>query len=338
MTEEVTVVVVPRDRFSSVLACAQALLENTEIPFRFAILDLGYSARTLERLREQCRRVPTAIVSVGRTIPVQAFQHYLQEVGTRYVAWVDNDTFVTPGWLSALIDRAQQGARVVLPVTLEREGLDLDRRRIPLRNHISHAELRRVTVDGVPYVFDYKPYRRAAPEEIPAEAHTVDFFELHAFFAETALLRQLNWPAMVVREHIDLGLQLHDRGIEIWCEPRARVIFDNIHERPTLADLKFFWYRWDERLINQAHDLFEKRWGYRFYGEQFMKNWAFRRKVFSLCRFMGLPYRVADLTARGFNKLFRPKIPEHLSGDPLPQSERVLTARPSNTQGVPPTV
>jgi hypothetical protein len=327
MTEQVTVVVVPRDRFSSVHACAAELLKHTEEPFRLVFLDLGYSARTLNRLRAQCQGVPTAIVSPGRTIPMLAFRQCLTDIITPYVAWVDNDTFVTAGWMTALLDRARQGARVVLPVTLEREGLDPDRRNIPLRNHISHSELRRVAVEGVTYVFDYKPYRRAAPEEIPAEAHTVDFFELHAFFAETAVLRDLDWPAMVVREHIDLGLQLHRHGIDIWCEPRSRVIFDNIHERPTWGDLRFFRFRWDERLIDQSHDLFEQRWGYRFYGEQFMKNWAFRRKVFSLCRYVGLPHRVSDLAARGLNKLFRPKIPDRLAGDPLPRSERVLTPR-----------
>jgi len=45
---------------------------------------------------------------------------------------------------------------------------------------------------------------------------------------------------MVVREHIDIGMQLHRLGIDIWCEPKCRVLFDNIHERPALADLRFF--------------------------------------------------------------------------------------------------
>jgi hypothetical protein len=327
MAEQVTVVVVPRDRFSSVLDCTAALLKNTEPPFRLVFLDLGYPARTVRRLRDLCRGVTTEIVPSGRTIPLVAFKQYLPSITTPYVAWIDNDTYVTAGWLAALLERASRGARVLLPVTLEREGLDTDARCLPLRNHISHAELRRITVDGVTYVFDYKPYRRAAPEEVPSETHTVDFFELHAFFAETAVLRQLELPPMVVREHIDLGLQLHRFGIDIWCEPSARVIFDNIHERPTLGDLKFFFFRWNERLIDQAHDLFEQRWGYRFYGEQFMKNWAFRRKVFSVCRFVGLPQKLSDLAARVLNKLFRPPIPERLSKDPLPESERVLAPK-----------
>jgi hypothetical protein len=332
--EQLTVLVVPRDRFSSILQCIGELLKHTAIPFRLVFLDLGYAQKTLARLRAMTAGVPTEIVPCGRMIPMLAFKKVLPTITTRYLVWLDNDTFVTPGWITALLDRARQGARVILPVTLEREGLDTDSRKIPLRNHISHAELRRIRVDGVDYVFDYKPFRRAAPAELPPEAHTMDFFEFHAVFAETEVLQQLDIPAMVVREHIDLGMQLHTRGIDIWCEPRSQVIFDNIHERPTLGDLRFFFYRWKERFINDSHDLFAKRWGYRFYGEQFMKNWAFRRKVFSLCRFLGFPNQPADLTSRLCNKLLRPRIPEKLSGDPLPRSERILVPRTRETQPV----
>lgn len=326
--ESVSIVVVPRDRFSSVLECTRSILAHTDVPFRLSFLDLGYPAKTLRKLTELCRDVPTEIVPMGRTIPMSAFRAWLPSVTTPYVAWVDNDTFVTPGWLGALCRRALQGARVVLPVTLEREGLDTDRRRLPLRNHISHAELRSATVDGVTYVFDHKPFRRAAFAELPTEPHLVDFFELHAFFAETNVLRQLDLPPMVVREHIDMGLQLHRLGIGIWCEPRSQVIFDNIHERPDLSDLRFFFYRWQQRLIDEAHSLFKQRWGYRFYNEQFMSNWAYRRKVFSACRYAGLPPRLADLTSRVLNKLLRPKLPDHARRDPLPDSERMLAPLP----------
>ncbi len=153
----------------------------------------------------------------------------------------------------------------------------------------------------------------------------VDFFELHAFFAETAVLRQLDYPPMVVREHIDLGLQLHRLGIPIWGEPKSHVIFDNIHERPTRQDMAFFFFRWQDKFINQAHDLFEQRWGWRFYNERFMQNWAFRRRVYSVSRFLAVPQKPADLASRVLVKLFRPAIPPALRADPLKVSERVLT-------------
>jgi hypothetical protein len=327
VSESVTIVIVPRDRFSSVLDCVRSIVDNTVGPFRLVVLDFGYPARTLARVRQAVGSKPLEIVACGRTIPMVAFRDYLPRITTQYVVWIDNDTYVTPGWLEALLHRAAAGARVILPVTLEREGLDVDRRRLPLRNHISHSELRRVDVNGTRYVFDHKPYRRAAPEDIPSEPHTVDFFELHTFFAETEVLRQLDLPAMVVREHIDIGIQLHKKGIEIWCEPKSRVEFDNIHARPTYADLRFFFFRWSQHLVDESHELFERRWGYRFYNESYMKNWAARRKVFSVCRFMLLPHKAADLISRVVNKCFGTSTPPELRGDPMDRSERVLPIR-----------
>jgi Glycosyl transferase family 2 len=324
MSTAVTILIVPRDRFSSVVPCAESVVQNTREPYDLVFLDFGYDKATRDRLQAVCSGVPTQFVDCGRAIPMAALRSFVPRLTTRYLAWLDNDTFVTPGWLGALLDRAAAGAQVILPVTLEREGLDVDPRRIPLRNHISHSELREVTVRGRKYVFDHKPYRRAAPEELPKEAHTVDFFELHAFFIETAVLARLDIPDMVVREHIDLGIQLHRLGIPIWCEPRSSVIFDNIHTRPTLGDIRFFQYRWAEPLIDRSHDLFEKRWGYRFYNEQFMKNWAFRRKVFSWARFAGLPHGAADLASRAVGRFLRAPIPAELRPDPLPESVRVL--------------
>src|SRR5437763_13824796 len=111
-------------------------------------------------------------------------------------------------------------------------------------------------------------------------------------------------PAMGVRDHMDICIQLHRKGSDIIGDTDARVHFDNIHERPTWADLKFFFFRWDQKLIDQAHDLFFQRWGYRFYNERFMKNWAFRRKVFSVCRFLWLPTKLSDFASKVMLKLF----------------------------------
>lgn len=324
MSEDVAILIVPRDRFSSVVDCTRSILQNTEHSFRLMFLDLGYDRATLAKLREVCREVPTEIVTMPRTIPIEALRHCAARIATRYTVWVDNDTFVTKGWLSSLLARAGKGARVILPVTLEREGLDTDLHAIQLRNHISHSELRAVTVDGKDYLFDHKPFRRAAPEELPKEAHTVDFFELHAFFIETQVLRELDLAPMVVREHIDIGLQLHQKEIPIWSEPGSIVIFDNIHTRPTRGDIEFFSFRWSERLIDESHDLFEQRWGYRFYNEQFMKNWAFRRRVFSWCRYLGVPTLPADLASRVASRFLRPRIPAKFARDPLSDSRRVM--------------
>ncbi len=325
MSEVVTIVVVPRDRFSSVEACVRSIIANTPEPFRLVLLDLGYSRRSQRAVRGIVGDIPFEWVACGHTIPMDAFRQCVQRITTPYTCWVDNDTFVTPGWMTTMLRSAkEEGRQVILPLTFEREGLDVDRRRLPLRVHISHAELRKVQVGGTEYVFDYKPFRRAAKDEMPPGPWMVDFFELHTFFAETAVLRRLDFPSMVVREHVDIGIQLHRMGIPIWCEPRAEVIFDNIHSRPTLADLRFFFFRWSDRLIDQSHALFAARWGWRFYNEQFLKNWAYRRRVFAVARFCFLPHRAADILSRVMVRLFRPPIPAALRADPVAASVRVF--------------
>jgi GT2 family glycosyltransferase len=325
MNEAVTIIVVPRDRFSSVEACTRSLLDNTAEPFRLVFLDFGYSRSTLRSLRAMCAGVPCEIVPCGRTIPMDAFRNYVARVETKYTVWVDNDTFVTPGWLTAMLHAAEtMGMRVILPLTFEREGLDVDARRLSLRVHISHSELRKVAVDGEEFVFDYKPFRRASKEEVPAGPWQVDFFELHTFFAETAVLRQIDFPSMVVREHVDIGIQLHKLGIPIWCVPQAEVIFDNIHTRPTIEDLQFFFFRWSDKLVDKSHHLFRERWGWRFYNEEFLKQWAFRRRVFSVARFSFIPHKAADLLSRAMVRLFTPKLPASRRSDPTERSTRVF--------------
>lgn len=328
MKAEVTIVVVPRDRFSSVVDCVRSIAKHTPVAFKLVILDFGYSQGTLEEIRRGAGKAPLEIVPCGRTIPISAFANYLPKIDTPFTAWVDNDTYVTPGWMTTMLSRAAEGARVILPVTLECEGLDVDTRKIPLRNHVSHSELRIVEVEGQEFVFDHKPFRRASPEELPQEPHVVDFFELHTFFAETEVLRGLDLPPMVVREHIDIGIQLYRQGIEIWGEPKAVVHFDNINARPGWSDLRFFFFRWDEKLIDESHRLFKERWGYSFYNEQFLKNWAFRRKVYSVCRFLWLPQRIADLASRAMVKLLRKPIPKSLRDNPLEHSKLVLEREP----------
>lgn len=330
MNELVTIVVVPRDRFSSVVECTRSILANTPEPFRLAFLDFGYSRGTLKQLEALCAKVPFEIVPCGRTIPMMAFRDYVARIGTKYTCWVDNDTFVTPGWMTRMLQSAEQdGMRVILPLTFEREGLDVDDRHLNMRVHVSHSELRKVTVEGKEYVFDYKPFRRAAREDVPEGPWTIDFFELHTFFAETAVLKQLDFPAMVVREHVDLGIQLHKLGIPIWCEPRAEVVFDNIHLRPTFEDLQFFFYRWSDPLVEASHREFERRWHWNFYNEQFLKNWAFRRRVFSVARFLFIPNKIADVISRAAVKYLRPPIPRALRADPTAQSTRALGEAPA---------
>src|ERR1035438_2807393 len=114
MSEDLTIVVVPRDRFSSVGMCVESILKHTTVPFRIAVLDLGYSKKDLDQVRKLCANIPLDIESYGPMIPVLAFAKYLPKITTKYTAWVDNDTFATPQWMETILARAAKGARVIM--------------------------------------------------------------------------------------------------------------------------------------------------------------------------------------------------------------------------------
>ena len=108
---DVTIVVVPRDRFSSVVACIRSILENTPEPFKLVVFDFGYSEQTLAEVRQICGTQEMEIEPCHRTIPMTALKNYIPKVMTKWLAWVDNDTFVSPGWLTAALKRAEQAHR-----------------------------------------------------------------------------------------------------------------------------------------------------------------------------------------------------------------------------------
>ena len=308
---EATVVITPRDRYSGVMQCLRQLYQCTNQPFQVMVLDLEYPKKIKQQLQTFVDSKPNAsLYSLGRIIPMEAFRKIRDKITTPYTIFLDNDSNVTPGWLKPLLETARTGAAVVSPLTLEKEGVD---RGAPLRrNHIYPSEIRVVDVQDIPYLIEYKPYRRALPHEIPKQVVETDLFELHCVLFNTKVLQEIELPQMVIREHIDVGMQLRARGEKLLLEPRSVIEFDNLGSPMTLDDMKYFWFRWSYESAKESSDLFEKRWNYRFYSEQAMYNWIFRRKVFLISRYLGMPVSLANALTNIAKKLFRK------DWDPLP--------------------
>jgi hypothetical protein len=89
----------------------------------------------------------------------------------------------------------------------------------------------------------------------------------------------------------------------VLTQPKSVVIFDNLGTRMELADMRFFFFRWGRNLTWEASRLFEERWGYKFYAEQAMYHWVFRRRIFLFCRWLYLPIAVANNVTRVFAKI-----------------------------------
>jgi hypothetical protein len=321
---DVTVVITPRDRFSGIGDCIRTLYRCTPQPFKLIVADTGYPAPLRREIDEAIAGQANArVVELGRVIPMAALLAIRSSVDTPYLMHLDNDSDVTPGWLPPLLETARAtGAAIVNPLTLERAGVDAGE---DLRCHLYTSDIRVVEVEGTPYLIEHKHFRRTPHRDLPTAIRETETFELHGVMFETAALNAIEIPQMTIREHIDISMQLQRMGRIQVVDPRSIVEFDNLGTRAELGDLAYFDLRWNRRILEASSAQFFQRWGLRFYNEQFMYNWAVRRRLFLVLHRFGVPGSIANKVANVYQKLVLRQW-EPLS-DPIGASEHFYSSR-----------
>lgn len=300
---KVTVVITPRDRYSGVIECIENLYNLTTEPFLLKVVDLDYPKEIKRQLIVLLADKENAeLLEMGLIIPMEAMRNVRDTITTPYVMFLDNDSNVTEGWLAPLLEVAESDSKIAIvnPLTLEKAGVDIG---APLRSHLFTNEITYLEIDGTDYLIEEKHFRRALPEDIPKAVVPSEMFELHGVLFNTKILKEIELPQMVIREHIDIAIQLKKLGYKVFSQPNSIVIFDNLGTRMGLADMKFFFFRWNKALTWQSSRLFEKRWRYNFYAEQAMYHWVFRRRIFLYSRWLHIPIGLANQITRVFAKI-----------------------------------
>jgi glycosyltransferase involved in cell wall biosynthesis len=120
----VSVVVVPRERLS--WRGMHAYFEHTPSVAQVIFVDAGAPRRLRRELEAAGREHGFELVGGRHLTPNEARNAGFAAVsaGADYVVYLDNDVYVTPGWLEALVRCAEEtGAGVVGPLTCEGEPL-----------------------------------------------------------------------------------------------------------------------------------------------------------------------------------------------------------------------
>ncbi|HEY6050031.1 MAG TPA: glycosyltransferase family A protein, partial [Thermoanaerobaculia bacterium] len=119
----VTVVVVPRERYSQSERSLEGLYEHTTMPFDLVYVDAGGPPPVRRYLEEAARRRGFRLIRVDRYLGQNAARNLTRGlVKTEYVVFLDNDVLVTPGWLEKIVECADEtGAWIVGPLYLEGE-------------------------------------------------------------------------------------------------------------------------------------------------------------------------------------------------------------------------
>ena len=164
---DVTIVVVPRERFSYARRSLSSVFENTATPFKLIYVDPGTPSIVRKHLQEESERRKFKLLSRdGYISPNRARNWAWQEVQTKYTVFLDNDALVAPGWLEELVRCADETGAVGVVGPLYLIG-EIQQRRIHLaggRLHEKQEHGKKILYDEQ-YLFDTPLDNLQAPLE-----------------------------------------------------------------------------------------------------------------------------------------------------------------------------
>ena len=256
---QVTIVVVPRERFSYTQKSLESLYENTTVPFKLIYVD-GNSPKYIKRYLETQSQLKgfDLVRSEQYLFPNQARNLGLAKVDTKYVLFVDNDVLFTPNWLEKLVQCAEEtGAWVVGPLYLEGEP---EKGIIHMAGGVTGFHIKR----GVPSFYERHLLagRKLAKVQSKLKRQEILLVEWHCVFARTDTFEKigmLDEGFMNVAEHVDLCMSVRQAGGKVYFEPNSAIAY----VPPTmlaLSDYTYYFLRWGEAWGQASMERLCQKW------------------------------------------------------------------------------
>jgi len=242
--DNVTIAVVPRERFSHTAATLESIYEHTPQPFRLVYVDGGSPSRVARYLRKQASvRGFTLLRTDHYLSPNEGRNLAIKNITTKYVVFVDNDAQVSPGWLEPLIECAEEtGAWIVGPLLMVGK---------PGEEVIHHGggAARIDEVDGRRRFFEEHYLSDMRLEEVgPLSRVPRGVLEFHCMLINMESFEQLGFldeQLLTMYEHIDFCMAVESAGKKVYLEPGSIVTYIPML-RPELSDLPYYFLRWSE--------------------------------------------------------------------------------------------
>jgi GT2 family glycosyltransferase len=257
---DVTLVVVPRERFSYTRDSLEGIYRHTRQPFALVYVDGGSPAPICDWLAEQATRRGFTLLRRDHYLsPNEARNIGFPLVQTKYVVFIDNDVAVSPGWLPPLLRCAEEtGAGVVGPLYCIDRPLH---RKVHMAGGLAHFEEARGTRRFIErHLYSWQWLADVRPQ---VARSTTGHAEFHCMLVRTDLMRRLgplDEELLAVTEtQIDLCLQARDLGAEVWFEPDSVVTYVR---PPPFAwdDLPYYLLRWNDEWAQRGLERFRTKW------------------------------------------------------------------------------
>jgi GT2 family glycosyltransferase len=276
---EVTIVVVPRERFQFAERSLESLYENTSFPFNLVYVDNNSPVKLRRYLESQAQTKGFQLVRSDYYLsPNQARNLGLRHVHSKYVVFVDNDVIFSPGWLKALVDCTQEtGATVVGSLVCQYQPVH-EIIHCAGGEYMSPEDLAKF-VKGEPTVAQvsgetgkwkvnektYFQNRRIDEVSDRLKREPTGFVEFHAMLVQTHLFEQIGYldeGFSCTKEYIDFCMTVTRAGGTVYFEPASVVTFLTHPPAPPLkwADLPYFMIRWSDAWERESLMHFQEKW------------------------------------------------------------------------------
>lgn len=305
----VTIVVTQRERFGLARRSLKSLIETADVPFELIYVDGRAPRRERKFLEEATRRDGWRLIRRECYLPPNVARNLaIEQVRTKYIAFVDNDVLFEPGWLSALIDCAEDtGAALVSPVTCigdpERPG--------PQKIHFAGGTITVSERAGGKYFESRHNYESELLEEARHRMarEECDCVEFHCVLARRDLFDRagpLDEDLRGSAEQYDVSLTAREHGGKVFFEPKAIVTYV---VGPPLAwsELPYFCVRWSDAWAVHARIMFHRKWQFdgNMSGIRFIRShrldgfWSLTRRLETV-----IGWRLSRWTSRLLFRLF----------------------------------
>jgi GT2 family glycosyltransferase len=257
---EVTIVVVPRERFSCTQESLESIYDYTDYPFKLVYVDGNSPTKVRRYLEEKAKEKNFQLVRKNYYLsPNHARNIGLDYVDTKYAVFFDNDVVVTPGWLETLVNCAEEtNAAVVGPLMCEK---------LPLhqRIHFAGGESHIVTdIHGKRHMRE-KMYRQG--QQVPEVYEQLQRIETELTEFHLMLVRRdifdrvgkFDEGFLNTKEHLDFCMLVTEAGEKIYFEPASIATYV---PGPPLdwTDMHFFMLRWSDAWTMASLDRMREKW------------------------------------------------------------------------------
>ena len=306
----VTIIIVPRERFSFTRESLESIYQHTQTPFRLVCVD-GGSPRAVQRyLQTQAREKGFQLIRTDHYLsPNHARNLGLRQANTKYIVFMDNDVIVTSGWLAELVRCGEEtGAAIVSPLICQgapvHQTIHCAGGESGVRQEIDSDQVKRHMIEKI-----YRQGQKLPQVRDQLQRQQTGLAEFHCMMARREIfdkLGPLDEGLLNTKEHVDLCIAVGQAGGTVYLEPRSVVTY-LFGSSLKLADLPFYALRWsDDWELATLHRLRDK-WN-------LAEDEYFRAKYKSLGwrRQMAITGPLSRRLAFGCNSRFLHKILIHL--------------------------